>query len=150
MTIEKRLSEHSSNEKVFYEAAPVYEKALQDAGYDKKLTFNPTNVPKNQKNRKRNIIWFNPPYSKNVETKIGKTFLKLIDKHFPKKHKYHKIFNRNTIKVSYSCTKNMKTIINSHNKQIIQTQENNLETKNCNCTKKMVIAKQNESFMKPQ
>ena len=31
--------------------------------------------------RRRNVIWFNPPYNKNVETNIlGKEFFKLIDK----------------------------------------------------------------------
>ena len=32
--------------------------------------------------RKRNIIWFNPPYSMNVEISFGKAFLKLVKKHF--------------------------------------------------------------------
>ena len=34
---------------------------------------------------------------------VAKIFLSLIDKHFPKNSKLCKIFNRNTIKVSYSC-----------------------------------------------
>ena len=32
--------------------------------------------------RKRNIIWFNPPYSMNVEINFGKPFLKLVKKAF--------------------------------------------------------------------
>ena len=84
------------------------------------------------KNRKRNIIWFNPPFNKNVVSNVGKNFLKLIDKHFPKHHKLRKIFNRNTIKVSYSCTKNIKSIIQSHNKAILHQKENDIE-KPCNC-----------------
>ena len=104
-TIEQRLSNNSSNETILNEAAPLYEKALSEAGYDNKLKYNPNKKTK-QKNRKRNIIWFNPPYSKNVVTKVGHYFLKLLEKHFPRHHKLHKIFNRNTVKVSYSCTKN--------------------------------------------
>ena len=69
------------------------------------------------------MIWFNPPYSKNVVTKVGHYFLKLLDKHFPRHHKLHKIFNRNTVKVSYSCTKNIKSIINSHNKKVLHQTE---------------------------
>ena len=68
------------------------------------------------KNRKRNMIWFNPPYSANVVTKVGKHFLSLLDKHFH--NKFHQIFNRNTVKISYSLLPNMKTIINSHNHKI--------------------------------
>ena len=54
-----------------------------------------------RKNRPRNIIWFNPPYSADTETNVAKTFLKLIDRHFPKSHILHKVFNRNNVKVSY-------------------------------------------------
>ena len=41
-----------------------------------------------------------PPYGVNVEKKIGKIFLKLIDLHFPKTNMLHKILNINKIKVS--------------------------------------------------
>ena len=34
------------------------------------------------KNRKRNIIWFNPPYSKSLKTNFGKYFFRLLNKHF--------------------------------------------------------------------
>ena len=40
---------------------------------------------KNKEKRKRNIIWFNPPFSLGVKTNVGKKFLALVDKHFPKK-----------------------------------------------------------------
>ena len=33
------------------------------------------NNPRTGKQRKRNIVWFNPPFSKNVATKIGSIFL---------------------------------------------------------------------------
>jgi hypothetical protein len=32
--------------------------------------------------RKRNITWYNPPFSKNVATNIGQTFLEIIDEEF--------------------------------------------------------------------
>ena len=50
-----------------------------------------------RKNRQRNnILWYNPPFSKNFSTNIEHRFLTLVDKHFPKDHKLRKIFNRNT------------------------------------------------------
>ena len=67
------------------------------------------------------LLWFNPPYSKNVATNIGKSFLKLIDKHFPEGSQLNKIFNRNTVKVSYSCMSNVASIIKSHNKKVSST-----------------------------
>ena len=69
----------------------------------------------NKKQRERNVMWFNPPYSKNVKTNIGKRFQNLIKKHFPPHNIFHKRFNKNKVKISDSCTQNIKTIINSHN-----------------------------------
>lgn len=66
-----------------------------------------------------------------MKTNVAKTFLHLIDKHFPRTHKLHKIFNRNTVKVSYSCTENIEKIIKSHNTKI--TTNKQLEPANCNC-----------------
>ena len=65
-------------------------------------------TPLKKRKGKRQIKWFNPPLSKNVRSNIGRDFFKIIDKHFPKSNKLHKLFNRNTVKVSYSCTENMK------------------------------------------
>ena len=114
-TIEQRLSNNSSNETIFNEAALLYEKALSEAGYDVKLKYNPNKKTKQKKNRKRNIVWFNLPYSKNVVTKVGHFILKLLDKHFPRQHKLHKIFNKNS-KSQLQLYKIHKSIINSHNK----------------------------------
>ena len=58
------------------------------------------NNPRTSKQQKRNIIWSNPPFSKNVATKIGRYFLNVLEKHFPQDHKFQEIFNRNNIKVS--------------------------------------------------
>ena len=65
------------------------------------------------------VIWFNPPYSSHVKINVGKTFMKLIAKHFPKHRRYYKIFNKNTIKLSYSCMPNMGSIIAKHNNKLL-------------------------------
>jgi hypothetical protein len=80
-------------------------------------------------------VWYNPPYSQSVTTDIGRRFLKLIDREFPKSHILHSIFNRNTVKVGYSCTRNMKSIIDSHNKKILRKNNQPARTNNkeCNC-----------------
>ena len=71
-SIEKRVSENSSNIDVFNESIHTYNDALIKSNFREKLTYKaPTsknNFEENRKRkRKRNIIWFNPPYSKNVE-----------------------------------------------------------------------------------
>ena len=135
ISINNRLNQNSSSEQIFNASKPDYEEALKSSGYKNfELKFKPkTNNLK--RNRKRKIIWFTPPCSKNVSTNIGKIFFKLIDKHFPKSSKLHKIFNRNTIKLSYSCTKNIQRIIKGHNKKLTTT-----DTKvslDCNCRAKL-------------
>ena len=95
-----------SNEEIFNTAKCEHEDALNKSGYkvDFKYTKNQQQKPKN---RSRNIIWFNSPFNKAVSTNIAKIFLRLINRHFPKSHRLHKIFNRNIVKVSYSCMQNM-------------------------------------------
>ena len=51
-----------------------------------------------------------------MKTNLGRRFLNIVDRCFPKNHPLHKIFNRHTLKLSYSCRPNMKTITLSHNK----------------------------------
>ena len=122
-SVQSRLSTISSNETAFNEAKTPYENALHNAGYRVNLSYDPTttdaNVRNQQQKRKRNITWFNPPYSSNVKSNIGKRFLTIIDQHFPKHHPLHKICNRNTLKLSYSCMDNMAKITKAHNNKII-------------------------------
>ena len=87
---------------------------------DHKLTYQKHDQKKdNSQQRKRQIIWFNPPYSKIVTTKVEKCFLSLIDKHFPLHHKLHKLFNWNNVKISYSFLPNIKSVINAHSRNTL-------------------------------
>ena len=107
-SINKCISALLADEQTFHESAPFYQNALRHSNFDHKLDYMKQASQKTHRNRQRNIIWFNPPFSKNVKTNIARNFLCLIDKHFPPNHKLHKIFNRNTVKVSYSCMNNVK------------------------------------------
>ena len=135
-SINKRLSAISSTKEEFDLFKPDYQKALDDGGHTTTLNFeDPTQQQQKPKkrNRSRNIIWFNPPWNAAVTTNIGACFLKLVDKNFKKDNPLHKILNRNTIKVSYSCTKNIKAIIASHNSKILNGPPKQREGKKCNC-----------------
>ena len=50
--------------------------------------------------------------------------------------KLHKIFNRSTVKVSYSCMPNMGTITKRHNTRVSGAEhESNDQSRPCNCRK---------------
>ena len=42
---------------------------------------------------------------------ILQIFLHLLDKHFGRNHKCHRIFIRNNVKISYSCIDNLESVI---------------------------------------
>ena len=110
------------------------------------MQYEPAKKNKRKNRQRNNILWYNPPFSKNTSNNIRHKFLALVDKHFPKDHKLRKIFNRNTIKISYSYMNNTKQIIDNHNKRILTAsiQIDNTATaaatidnnKTCNCRQK--------------
>ena len=75
--INKRLSELSCNQEEFNRAKSLYQKPLSESNYKASLKFEKPQY-NTKRNRLRNVIWFNPPFSQNVKTNIGKTFLKLV------------------------------------------------------------------------
>ena len=132
--VEQRLSMLSSNEVIFDEAIPPYQDALKRAGHKHTLKFNPpqdNNQSKRKRNRKRDILWLNLPFSKTLKTKTGKRFLEILDKCFPPSNPLSKIFNRHTVKVSYTYLPNIGKIISGHNKKNL-TKEPQVENL-CNC-----------------
>ena len=57
-------------------------------------------------------------------------------KNFPINHQLHKIINRHTIKISYSCTENMAQIIKTHNAKILRSENTTQDKRLCNCRRK--------------
>ena len=86
--------------------------------------------------KKRDILWFNPPWNDAVETNVGERFLDLVSLHFPKGHPLRPILNRSTIKVSYCCCKNMEQTIKSHNSKIINSKNREDRGGGCNCQRR--------------
>ena len=108
-SIQARLSKNSSDKEICNTAKCGYKDALKKSEFNVDFKYI-KNQRKKTKNRSRNIIWFNPPFNKAVSTNIEKIFLRLINRHFPKFHRLHKVFSRNTVKVSCSCIQNMSKI----------------------------------------
>ena len=145
--INKRLSGISANNELFEKHKAEYERALEKSGHQHQLTFNSQaqSQPDNQKRRKRqrDVIRFNPPFNKNLKTQLGKSFLSLITKHFPKNHILYPIANRKVLKISYSCTPNVGTIMAAHNKKLLNSPQQQKQT-NCNCKIKTKCPVKNE------
>ena len=131
--ISKRISTISTNKDVFDSESAVYNTALRNAGYKENIVYmTPSKAKPKPRTRKRNVLWFNPPWNSAVATNVAAKFLKLVDKHFDKHSPFHKYFNRHTIKVSYSCMPNMASIISSHNRRVINSNER-IKEQGCNC-----------------
>ena len=118
---------------MFETAAPIYREALAKSGYEFELKFDPNAAKpaKNTRKRQRNILWYNPPFNSSVKTNIGKEFLKLVDRCFPHGHPLQKLINRNTVKLSYSCTPNMERIISSRNAKLLSP--TSPDERSCSC-----------------
>ena len=83
--ISNRISYNSCDKNHFYKAAPDYNIALKNSPFNENVTYIPS--PFKRQTCMRQIIWFNPPYSGNVKTNVGKILLRLVHKHFPRHHK---------------------------------------------------------------
>ena len=119
--INKRLSSNCSNEELFKIGTPIFQQALKNSGHNHELKFEQENPrTKSKTSRKRNVIYFNPPWADNVKTKVGTKILNLVKESFPTSNPLHKLFNKNTIKVSYRTTPNIGQIISSHNRKLLQ------------------------------
>ena len=111
--ISRRQTDISHDVEVFKEAAPLYNNALKDSGFQDNVEYDESRKAKRtgpRRSRARRITSFNPLYSKNIKTRLGQRFLRLIDRHFPVGSNLREIFNRSTVKVSYSSMPNMGNI----------------------------------------
>ena len=133
--INDRLNKRSSSEFEFNESKTDYERALAEAGYKPNLLHTKDTNTKENKNRKRKVMWFNPPFCSSVKTNIARKFINLVRRHFNKNNPLTRIFNKNNMRVSYSCMSNMGAIIKRHNAKILD-QGNGIIDKGCNCRKK--------------
>ena len=120
--------------KRFFVIQYQYTQKRLKSSFNDKLTYSTKTAgcdTSEKKKRKRKVICFNPPL--NVKTNVGKIFLKLVNRHFPKENPSHKIFNKNTLKVSYSCMSNVASVLSAHNRNILYLKKSEF---GCNCRSK--------------
>ena len=71
----KRLSVLSSNETEFNKVSAQYEEILRKSGYNERLSYSSADNLNPQRRRIKKVLWYNPPFDKQVKTSVGKTFL---------------------------------------------------------------------------
>ena len=79
------MSRLCSSEEKFDQHKDFYEESLRRSGYDTNLTYQPPEVNRpNKKKRRRwaKMVWYNPPWSMNVKTNVAKKFFKVIRQKF--------------------------------------------------------------------
>ena len=106
--IENRLSNLSSGEKEFNDSKDIYQKALNDAGYTEQIKYKQeiekdTSNQVQKRKRKRKIMWFTPPFNKEVKSNITKLFIQILERCFPQGNTLRKIFNKNTQLKENAC-----------------------------------------------
>ena len=119
-----RKSSASSGPKEFDKAAQIYNTALKSCGYKENIGYRKIEV-KGKICRKTNILWYNPPYSVNVATNVGKEFFRLTGIHFSPHHRLHNIINRYSVKMS--CMANIGDISTMHNKAILHQTDRKIQ-----------------------
>ena len=168
----QRINKLSPGRKIFEENKSRYDDALKDSGFQGRLEYltqvdlnsrarnnnggtraplkvgeiinNSSHGNRRGKNRNRKVVWFNPPFCKLTNINIGRYFL-LLDKHFNRDNPLSRIFNRNTVKISNSCTKNMYNILSNHNRRLLNeltTRDRNPNVESCKCRNKQISPRQ--------
>ena len=133
LAVNKRLSSISSDAENFNREIEPYQNALHRSGYTHQLQYQSENTTtKTYKNRKRNITWYNPPFNKAAKTNVGRKFLNIIRNTFKASNPLKKIFNKNSLQISYSCRNNIcSTTAGNNKKQLNKTPQQ--PVKSCNC-----------------
>ena len=128
----QRIRRLSKNKSTFDNHSREYIDELTSSGYTVENTeYEQPVIPK----RKRNILYYHPPFDRSVKTKFGRIFRDLVLKHFTPNHIFHKIFNKNTLKISYSRMPNMKSILEAHNRKLVDNIQP-IDSAACNCRNK--------------
>ena len=137
-SIIRRLTDISSDKASFADAKPLYNNALKASGFSEEAEYleeRKSTVRRKQRNRPRKITWFNPPFSQNVATNVGRKVRTLIQELETEQN-----IQREHSQDIYSCMPNMDAVIRQHNSAVMRgartVQENPPSEKPCNCRDK--------------
>ena len=82
--IQRRLTLLSKTEEIFEKIKIPYKNTLKNSCFKTSLSYVKDITKKKQRLRKKKVFYYNSPFCNDVKTDIGKEFLKLVTKHFPK------------------------------------------------------------------
>ena len=98
---------------------------------------------------KGRLLGLTPHAAETLPPTLVKKFFTLLGACFPANNKLHKIINKNTIKLSYSCMGNIKQSIANHNKAILSKEKIKEEQiKLCNCRNRTLCPLQGNCLQK--
>ena len=102
----------NSNKEIVLPSKKIYDNTLAKSGYTYNIQYNPDpNFGRSRgttRTRRREVIYFNPPWDNCVHSQIWRDFLTLVDRCFQQGHKLRRICNRNRVKVTYSTMPSME------------------------------------------
>lgn len=101
-------------------------KVLMESDHNSSLRYHRVKKNKNssKKSCNKKVLWFYPPFSSAIKTNVAKMFLKLTSKHFAGNKLLNKLFNKNNVKVIYSCSDNMAVMVSCHSNKIVESNGN--------------------------
>ena len=70
-SINKRINALSCDRQTFDQSAPTYSDALSKSNFNVQLEYEQQNNTRKRHNRQRNVLWYNPPYSKKRQDKFS-------------------------------------------------------------------------------
>ena len=132
-SINKRINTLSCEKQTFEQSAPTYGDALSKSNFNAQLEYEQQNNTI-ANDTKDNVTSFGtsdvqPTLQQKRQDKFSAELFTTDDKHFPPNSKLNKLFNKHTVRVSYSCNENMRTFISRHNKTILKNQGKQNKTK---------------------
>ena len=127
--VRRRISDISCNKEYFNKAAPAHKNAFKFSGFNENIQFTSTPSPRRNRNRKTNSSIH------HIVSMWKPTSIEICMTSTSRHHKYHKLFNRNNIKISYSCMPNMASVIPNHNTSLLKDPTPTY-IKGCSCQQK--------------
>ena len=137
--VNRRLNVLNSNEAAFNFQAPMYQDALNKAGYKHQLKYEKVDVSqlnraRTPRNRRRREFWYNPPWDDRVSGCVIKRMFAALDECYPRGHPLRSLFNRHTVRAGYRTLANMKKLVTVHNTKRMKEHNDNIlrEQENAN------------------
>ena len=132
--VNRRLNVLNSNEAAYNFQTPMYQEALNKAGYEHQLKYEKVDVTqlnrtRAPRNRRRQEFWYNPlnpPWDDRVSGCVIKRMFAALDECYPPGHQLRPLFNHHTVRAGYRMLANMKKLVSGHNTKRMREHNENI------------------------